>query len=66
MTYTDPYSGQHPDGGPTMAVVLARQKAVMKRKCVCGPRKDPTPVKSAGSRSWISCFRCLGQIKQLS
>ncbi len=66
MTYVDKYSGSHPDGGPSMEVVAARHVAVMCSKCRCGSKKDPTEVRSVGSRSWISCFRCLGQIKQLS
>ncbi len=66
MTHIDKYSGQHPDGGPTMAVVMARHKAVKTHKCRCGKKKDPTDVKRIGSRTWISCFRCLGQIEQLS
>ncbi len=66
MTHVDKYSGQHPDGGPAMEVVWARAKAAATKECRCGKKKDPTEVRSVGSRSWISCFRCLGQIKQLS
>lgn len=63
--YQDKYSNETPIG-PSMAVVKARHRAVMNRKCSCGKLKDPTEVKRIGSRSWISCNRCLGQIKQLS
>lgn len=44
----------------------ARHKAVLRRKCCCGRDRRPTGVMRIGSRSWISCRRCLGQIKQLS
>lgn len=44
----------------------ARHRAVLKRKCCCGRKRRPTEVMRTGSRSWISCHRCLGQIKQLS
>jgi len=43
--HTDKYSGQHPDGGPTMEVVKARHQAVLRHKCCCGPRKDPTEIR---------------------
>lgn len=63
--YTDKYSNETPIG-PSMATVKARHRAAMSHKCTCGKLKDPTEVKHVGSRSWISCHRCLGQIKQLS
>lgn len=43
----------------------ARQRAVALRRCSCR-KKRPSEVKKIGSRSWISCLKCLGQIKQLS
>ena len=49
-----------------MDCTRARHNAVLKRKCCCGNKRRPTEVKKAYSRSWISCYRCLGQIKQLS
>ena len=49
-----------------MGCTKARHRAVVARKCCCGNKRRPTEVKSIGSRSWISCHRCLGQIKQLS
>lgn len=64
--YIDKYSGQHPDGGPTMEVVKARHRAVLRKRCVCGKLRDPSEVRRIGSRSWVSCLRCLGQIKQIS
>ncbi len=66
MTHIDPYFGQHVDGGPTMEVVVARHKAAMTHKCGCRGKKDPTEIRRIGSRTWIDCRRCLGQIKQLS
>ena len=66
MTYVDKYSGHHWDGGPSMEVIKARHLAVMRRKCCCGKEKDPSEVKGTGSRTWISCERCLGTIKNLS
>lgn len=35
-------------------------------RCTCRKKAVPTEVNRVGSRSWISCFRCLGQIRQLS
>ena len=64
--FTDKYMGEHVDGGPTMAVIKSRHRAAMDHKCHCGPKKDPTEIRRIGSRTWINCFRCLGQIKQLS
>ena len=49
-----------------MDCTRARQRAVLSRKCVCGSKRRPTEVKHMASRTWISCYRCLGQIKQLS
>jgi hypothetical protein len=50
-----------------MECTVARARAVQKRRCVCTKRQQrPTDIKRVGSRSWISCERCLGQIKQLS
>ena len=44
----------------------ARHKAVFTGKCVCGNKKRESDIHKIGSRTWISCLRCLGQIKQLS
>ncbi len=44
----------------------ARHRAVLKRRCVCGRRRRETEIKRVGSRSWVSCHRCLGQVRQLS
>ena len=66
MTYVDKYSNET-RLGPSMAVVKARMQVATRRGgCKCGKLKDPTEIKRAGSRTWISCHRCLGQIKQLS
>jgi hypothetical protein len=46
--------------------VKARHRAVVMRKCCCGNKRRPTEVKRMASRTWISCHRCLGQIKQLT
>lgn len=47
--------------------IRSRQQAVLKRKCVCPKRlQRPTDLKRIGSRSWVSCERCLGQIRQVS
>jgi hypothetical protein len=66
MAYRDKYAGEHWDGGPSMDVVRARHRAVIERKCRCGNKRDPSEIKRVGSRTWISCLRCFGQIKQLS
>ncbi len=52
--------------GVCMECTKARAKAAGGGGCKCGNKKVPTDVKKSGSRSWISCHRCLGQIKQLS
>jgi hypothetical protein len=49
-----------------LACTTARHKAVVRKKCSCGKAKRPSDIKKNGSRTWISCLRCLGQIKQLS
>lgn len=43
----------------------ARHRSVNGR-CKCGRMARPTKVLRIGSRSWIACHRCLGQIRQLS
>lgn len=65
MSYTDKYANET-IFGPSMTVVKARHRAALTHKCSCGKMKDPTEVKKVGSRTWISCHRCLGTIKQLS
>lgn len=49
-----------------LACTRARHRAAGGRGCKCGNKARPTGVHRLGSRSWISCLRCLGQIKQLS
>jgi len=49
-----------------MECTKARHRAVINRKCSCGSKKRPSEIHKAYSRTWISCLRCLGQIKQLS
>ena len=49
-----------------MECTKARHRAVINRKCSCGNKKRPSKIKRIHSRTWISCNRCLGQIKQLS
>lgn len=44
----------------------ARHRAVLARRCICGRRARPGPVDRIGSRSWVPCLRCLGQIRQLT
>lgn len=34
-------------------------------RCVCRSKR-PSELHKTGSRSWISCLRCLGTIKQVS
>ncbi len=64
--FVDKYSGTHWDGGVSLEVCKARHRAAVTHKCSCGKLRDPSDVKRIGSRSWISCERCFGQIKQLS
>lgn len=52
--------------GVCMECTEARHKAVLKHKCRCGRKKRESEVKSNGSRKWISCLRCLGQVRQIS
>ena len=52
--------------GVCLDCTKARHRAVVTGGCKCGKKAIPTEVNRVGSRSWISCFRCLGQIRQLS
>lgn len=53
--------------GVCMDCTRARAKTATSRGgCKCGKKKVPGEVKKVGSRSWIPCDRCLGQIAQLS
>jgi len=50
-----------------MDCTRARQRAAMSHKCVCGPKKVRlSPLHRIGSRTWVSCLRCLGQVAQYS
>jgi len=53
--------------GVCMDCTRARAKhATSRGGCKCGKKKVPGEVKKVGSRSWIPCERCFGQIAQLS
>lgn len=54
--------------GPSMATCRARQKAAMDGRCHCGKLRHPAskPKSNGMGRTWISCERCFGTIKQLS
>lgn len=54
------------DGLPSLEICRARQRAAFMRKCGCGKLKDPSTLHRVGSRTWTSCLRCLGTIKQHS
>lgn len=54
------------DGGRCMNCVRARAAAAVKKHCVCPKRKQEPVEKNSINRSWISCERCLGTIRQLS
>lgn len=62
----DKYSGTHWDGGVSLEICKARHRAVLSNKCGCGKLRDPSEVHRIGSRTWTSCLRCLGTIKQYS
>lgn len=52
---------------PCMDCVKARYNAVLKRRCCCGKQRRENPkVHKIGSRTWMTCDRCLGQTRQLS
>lgn len=54
---------------PCLPCVKARAKVatVGRGRCTCPKHlKRPTDLKRIGSRSWIACNRCLGQIRQVS
>ena len=62
--FTDKYSNED---GPSLETCRARHRAAMSGKCSCGKKRDPNPqVKRVGSRTWTSCDRCFGTIKQLT
>lgn len=65
MPYTDKYSNET-ILGPSLETVKARHRAALTHKCGCGKLRDPSEIHKAYSRTWISCLRCLGTIKQLS
>lgn len=59
--------GEETHLSPCFPCVKARHRAAMKKKCVCGKKKQrPSEEKRVGSRRWISCLRCLETIRQLS
>lgn len=50
-----------------MDCTRARARAVANHsRCTCGNKARPTEVMRSGSRTWISCHRCLGSIRQLT
>ena len=49
-----------------MECTKARARSAFGKGCKCGRKRRPTEVRFTGSRTWIDCHRCLGQIKQLS
>ena len=65
MTYQDKYSNETMLG-PSLEVVKARHRAAFTHRCGCGKLRDPSAIHKIGSRTWVSCLRCLGTIKQLS
>ena len=65
MTYEDKYANET-FMGPSMETCQARAKAAFTKRCSCGSKRDPSEVKQAYNRRWISCLRCLGTIRQLS
>lgn len=55
------------DGGPCMNCVRSRAAAAQDGRCHCGRKAIPDPeIHRVYSRTWQSCLRCLGTIKQLS
>ena len=49
-----------------LTCVKARHRAALALKCLCGRQARQSDVHRVGSRTWISCLRCLGSIRQLS
>ena len=55
--------------GPTVCFpcVKARAKTAQTHRCSCGSKRRENPeVHKVGSRTWHTCFRCLGTTRQLS
>lgn len=52
--------------GPSMATIRARQLAAFGGRCKCGKHKSPIKKSNGAGRTWLSCERCLGTIRQLS
>jgi hypothetical protein len=50
---------------PCMPCVRARARAAFTHRCSCGRKRRERTV-SNGSRTWVSCDRCLGSVRQLS
>lgn len=67
MTWTeDPRVERNAFGEISLDVVRARHRAAMTHRCGCRSKALPSELKRVGSRSWISCNRCLGTIRQVS
>jgi len=44
----------------------ARHRAVLSHRCSCGRQRREAPESRIGSRRWVSCLRCLGQVRQIA
>jgi hypothetical protein len=76
MATIHPLDAVHCDGcgnvtfawtNPCMPCLQARARTAFKGRCTCPSRlRRPTAPKRVGGRSWISCERCLGHVRQLS
>ena len=51
---------------PCMDCIKARHRGAVTHRCSCGKLRRETEVKRVGSRTWISCHRCLATVRQLS
>ena len=57
----------YPWADPCLACVRARHRAAVTHRCSCPKHlRRESGIKRAWSRTWISCERCLGTVRQLS
>ena len=67
MSYTEhPAVERNAFGEVAFEVIRARHRAAVTGRCGCGRKHIESDVHRVGSRTWVSCLRCLGTIRQLS
>ena len=66
MSFIDHYANETPLG-PSLDTIKARARVAFGKRCACGPKRDEEPaVHKSGSRTWTTCRRCFGTVRQMS